>query len=215
MGVLRIVGAYRDTEVRPGDPLGLLLADLAQAGLARHHALGPLAPQEAAALLADLLGGIGAGNRAVAERVLQRAGGTPFVLVSYAQALRQGRAEAVPWDVAQGVRQRVALLPQTAQELLGAAAIVGRQVPRALLVALAGQPEEAVLAGLEAACRARLLREEGEEAYAFAHDNERSRSASRWGIPGRSRSRWPCAAGSPSCVGTGRAPASIWTGRWY
>jgi tetratricopeptide (TPR) repeat protein len=72
--------------------------------------------------------------------------------------------------VAQGVRQRVALLPQTAQELLGAAAIVGRQVPRALLVALAGQPEEVVLAGLEASCRARLLREEGEEEYAFAHD---------------------------------------------
>src|SRR5205085_3745714 len=32
-GVLRVVGAYRETEVRPADPLGLLLADLAQAGL--------------------------------------------------------------------------------------------------------------------------------------------------------------------------------------
>ena len=39
---VRIVGAYRDTEVRPADPLGLLLADLAQARRVHHHALGPL-----------------------------------------------------------------------------------------------------------------------------------------------------------------------------
>jgi hypothetical protein len=118
---LRIVGAYRDTEVRPVDALGLLLADLAQAGLVRHHMLGPLAAEEAAVLLADLLGGVGKG--AVAERVLQRAGGTPFFLVSYAQALRPGSVEAVPWDLAQGVRQRVALLPEVAQGVLGAAAV--------------------------------------------------------------------------------------------
>jgi tetratricopeptide (TPR) repeat protein len=41
---------------------------------------------------------------------------------------------------------------------------------RALLAAATGQGEEVVLAGLEAACRARLLLEEGDEAYAFAHD---------------------------------------------
>ena len=34
-GPLRVVGAYRDTEVGPADPLGLLAADLAQARLLR------------------------------------------------------------------------------------------------------------------------------------------------------------------------------------
>jgi predicted ATPase len=168
--VLRIMGAYRETEVRPADPLGLLLVDLAQARLARHHVLGPLAAEEAATLLADLLADRAGGDRGVVARVLERAGGTPFFLVSYAQALRAGHVEGVPWDLAQGVRQRVALLPAAGQEVLGAAAIVGRQVPRALLVAAVGQSEETVLAGLEAACPARLLLEEGEEAYAFAHD---------------------------------------------
>jgi tetratricopeptide (TPR) repeat protein len=76
----------------------------------------------------------------------------------------------VPWDLAQGVRQRVALLPAAGQEVLGAAAVVGRHASRALLLAVAGQPEEAVLAGLEAACHARLLAEEGDNGYAFAHD---------------------------------------------
>ncbi|HKC75238.1 MAG TPA: hypothetical protein VKF37_13730, partial [Chloroflexota bacterium] len=166
---LRVVGAYRDTEVRPADPLGLMLADLARAGLARHHALRPLAAEEAAALLDALLVGVAEGDRALATGALERAGGVPLFLVSYAQAVRVGAQEAVPWDLAQGVRQRVALLPPAAQHLLGVAAIAGRNARRTVLMAVAGQSEETVLAGLEAACRARLLREEGDDAYPFAH----------------------------------------------
>ncbi len=188
---LHVVGAYRDTEVRADDPLGHLRADLARAGLLRHHLLGPLAPGDAAELLADLLAEGGAPGRdaqALAARVLERAGGTPFFLVSYAQALRAARhqgqdgptgrgqgstragLDTVPWDVVEGVRQRVALLPEAARRLLGAAAVVGRRVPWALLVAVSAQDEEAVLAGLEAACQARLLLEDESGAYAFAHD---------------------------------------------
>lgn len=167
-GTARIVVAYRDTEVGPADPLGHLLADLAQARLATQQQLGPLAVADAAVLLEDLLLDMpdGAG---VMDEVLRHAGGTPLFLVSYAQALRQGGLTAVPWDVAQGVRQRVALVP-VARELLGAAAVIGRRVPRLLLGVVAGQPAEVLLAGLEAACGARLLLEEGEDAYAFAHD---------------------------------------------
>jgi tetratricopeptide (TPR) repeat protein len=167
---VRVVGAYRDSEVRPADPLGLLLADLAQARLVRQHPLAPLAAEAAADLLHDLLAGVAGAERAAQEAALQRAGGMPFFLVSYAQALQQGSAEGVPWDLAQGVRQRVALLSAAGQAVLGVAAIVGRRVPHALLRAVAGQPEDAVLEGLEAACGARLLLEDGEEAYVFAHD---------------------------------------------
>jgi tetratricopeptide (TPR) repeat protein len=48
--------------------------------------------------------------------------------------------------------------------------VVGRRVSRDLLVAATAQSQEAVLTGLEAACRARLLLEDGEDAYVFAHD---------------------------------------------
>jgi tetratricopeptide (TPR) repeat protein len=47
--------------------------------------------------------------------------------------------------------------------------VVGRVVPPALLIAVATQPEEEVLAALESAAQARLLRDEG-HTYQFAHD---------------------------------------------
>jgi hypothetical protein len=43
---LRVVGAYRDTAMDPHHPLGVLLADLAQAGLVGQHTLGPLLTEE-------------------------------------------------------------------------------------------------------------------------------------------------------------------------
>jgi len=165
----RIVGAYRDTEVRPADPLGLLLADLAQARLVSRQQVGPLAAADAAALLEDLLVDTPGGG-ALVDGVLRRAGGTPFFLVSYAQALRQGGVDEVPWDLAQGVRQRAAVLPEAARLVLGAAAVVGRRAARGVLTAVVRQPEEVVLAGLEAACGARLLLEDDDDAYVFAHD---------------------------------------------
>ncbi len=176
---LRVVGAYRDTEVQPDDVLGVALADWAHAGLVTHLALPPLTPDDCGHLLDALLAGtdlpgIGAGGpAALRDLVLRRAGGVPFFVVSYAQALRRGGvgegAEGVPWDAAQSVRQRVAALPEPARALLAAAAVIGRASPPALLLAVAEGPEADVLAGLEAACRARLLLDAG-YAYAFTHD---------------------------------------------
>jgi tetratricopeptide (TPR) repeat protein/transcriptional regulator with XRE-family HTH domain len=176
---LRVVGAYRDTEVQPHDCLGVALADWAHAGLVTHLALPRLTPEDCGHLLDTLLAGPEADETdsgrpaALRERVLQRAGGVPFFVVSYAQALRRGDigagAEGVPWDAAQSVRQRVGALPEPAQALLTAAAVVGRVARPALLMAVVARPEEEVLAGLDAACQARLLLDAGGD-YHFAHD---------------------------------------------
>jgi tetratricopeptide (TPR) repeat protein/transcriptional regulator with XRE-family HTH domain len=175
---LRIVGTYRSTEMGARTPLTSALADLAHAGLAKCVELGPLGLQEAQALLAGLLPEHAAEDSLLAERVLRRAGGVPFFLVSCAQAVRAAAgeartADAVPWDVAQSIRQRVAALPAPAQDLLGAAAVAGQQSPRAVLLALGallGLESPTALAALDAACRARLLVEESEDTYQFAHD---------------------------------------------
>jgi predicted ATPase len=153
---LRMIGAYRHTEVGPQHPLASMLAYLAQVSLAEHYTLGPLRPEEARQLVAGLLADL-AGAGPEQQRVLQRAGGVPFFLVNCARVLRAGAGAASLWDLAQSVRQRVGALPDVAQELLGVAAVVGRVVPRRVLAAAATGEESAQLVAEEAACGAQLL----------------------------------------------------------
>jgi tetratricopeptide (TPR) repeat protein/transcriptional regulator with XRE-family HTH domain len=171
---LRLVGAYRDTEVQQHDLLGVSLADHAQAGLVRHHLLAPLSETEVTQLLDGLLQDA-VSDEQVRRRVAQRAGGVPFFAVSCAQALHTAgptnhQADAVSWDVAQSVRQRVAALSEEARDILSMAAIAGRVVSRSMLARANARPDSALVAALEDACRARLLEEAGQGAYQFAHD---------------------------------------------
>jgi tetratricopeptide (TPR) repeat protein/transcriptional regulator with XRE-family HTH domain len=172
---LRVMGAYRDSDTGPADPLLVAVADLARAGLVGQIPLGPLARTEATRLLHELVPSLEEGDTEVVERILIQAGGVPFFLVSWAQGLAAegGTAtagEQVPWTLAQAIRQRVAALPEEAQELLGVAAVIGREVPQTLLLPAAEQAEETALAGLDTVCRARLLVDLGDRTYQFAHD---------------------------------------------
>jgi tetratricopeptide (TPR) repeat protein len=209
---LRIVAAYRSTEVDAQHPLGALHADLARAGLAALRcALGPLPAADARALAEALVierTADAAEREVLVDRLICQAGGVPFYLVNCAQAARRSTIEAdlargdragagaqtetdgvgvgaVPWLVAETIRQRVAALPEPARDLLGAAAVLGRVVPSALLTAVAPSsvrsPDADILPALDAACRARLLeeRDDGPEGngttagapqYQFAHD---------------------------------------------
>ena len=175
---LAVVGAYRNTEVAPGSPLAATLADLARSGAATRVTLEPLSDEESAQMLGDMLQEQPDVDADVRRQVLERAGGVPFFLVSCAQGQRDGALlengpDAVPWDIAETVRQRVAMLPEVARELLSAAAVVDRTIARATLVAVAarhGRDETEALLALDAACRARLLKEAGEEDYRFAHN---------------------------------------------
>src|SRR5260221_1216531 len=206
---IRILGAYRSTDVPPGHPLSTLVADLAREDLVAHLELAPLERRDAAALVSALLHeslreASGNGRRRLVERIVERTGGVPSFLVSYTgwwQTLAQRRRqrepgegtesdareraadwaparpeeiEDLPWNVTQSVRERVATLPTSAQELLGVAAIVGKPASGALLAAAAGRSEEDALLALEAACQAGLLVEEHEASgptrYRFAHD---------------------------------------------
>ena len=114
---MRAVAAYRDNEAPPEGPLAVLLADLAAARLVTHRALSPLSPGETGQLFDALTGDVtrnAATEKTVRERVVRRSEGVPFYVVSFAQTARRGErgasgapgdeGEAVPWDVAQGLR---------------------------------------------------------------------------------------------------------------
>jgi transcriptional regulator with XRE-family HTH domain/tetratricopeptide (TPR) repeat protein len=166
---LRVMGAYRDTEVGTDG----LLADLTRKELAAEIELGSLAPQESADLLRHLLGSIESPD--LVRRLLDRSGGVPFFLVSCARGLRAGAAhgyanEQIPWDIAQSIHQRMMTLPASVHEVAGVAAVVGWTIQSTLLATVTDQPEEEVIGQLEMLCKARLLLEQGGDAYMFAHD---------------------------------------------
>lgn len=90
---------------------------------------------------------------------------TSFIPLKYTAPRRQQRWEAI--------LQRVVALPEAAHQLLRLASVVGRRVPRPVLVEMAarlGLAVEAMPEALEACGRAKLLVETGEDAYQFAHD---------------------------------------------
>ncbi|HEV2459267.1 MAG TPA: AAA family ATPase, partial [Ktedonobacterales bacterium] len=189
---IRIVGAYRSTEVGAEDPLSRLLAYLISQQLAQRRELGALADDEADALLSSLLGKSTEETDAQKRRILQRSGGVPFYLVSWAHGLRasasdgspsSGRkaakacenpaSEEIPRDVVESIRWRLGLLSPTTRELLGVVATASRAIPFPVLLSASthlGHGEQDQICALEAVQHARLLTEQGEEGYRFTHD---------------------------------------------
>lgn len=87
-----------------------------------------------------------------------------------AGALDPQAARGVPWDVAQSVRQRVAVVSHAAQQLLEMAAVFGRVVSCEALVTLFAWSDDA-LAALDELSQARLLVTDGAaDTYQFTHD---------------------------------------------
>lgn len=169
---VRILGAYRDTEVDHNTSLLALLADLAERYLVSRLRLGPLEEADAAELLDQCLQ-----RREVTitpdikQQIIQRTGGVPFFLVSRLHDLEGGDDRAaVPWNVTQSIGRRVARLGPAARNLLAAAAIMGREVRQSTLERMVALSEEELIQGLDTACRAGLLVVHGTAAYRFAHD---------------------------------------------
>jgi class 3 adenylate cyclase/tetratricopeptide (TPR) repeat protein len=125
--------------------------------------LDPLPPASAEALLQSLLGG-DAGLEPLKQRLVERTQGNPFfleesvrtlvetqVLVGEQGAYRLTRALPsiqVPATVLAVLAARIDRLPPEEKQLLQTAAVIGTEVPLALLQAMAEVPEEPLRLGL-------------------------------------------------------------------
>jgi tetratricopeptide (TPR) repeat protein/transcriptional regulator with XRE-family HTH domain len=170
---VRVLGAYRHTELGANPALSRAIEDLAQAGLLTQYMLAPLDAEDARRLLQGWLPDPATLSLERQEQILRQTAGVPFFIRSYAQAVRTGAVNAagqdLPETVIQSIRQRIAALPDRAREVVQAAAVVGREVPWALLAAIPLRSDHRLLEGLEAACEAGLL-EERDGGYRFVHD---------------------------------------------
>jgi tetratricopeptide (TPR) repeat protein len=171
---LRIVGAYRDTEVHGDHPLALLLSDIVPTEQVQEERLEPLSTQEATELFTALLPDRDRARQDLSRRIIERTGGVPFSVVSYAHARRgtHGPGEDGPlrWNLRQSIQQRVSMLGPYTRDLLGVMSVIGRAAGVGLLLEVAGDPESEITAALDEACRMRLLVEDGRSGYQFLHD---------------------------------------------
>jgi predicted ATPase/DNA-binding XRE family transcriptional regulator len=169
---LRIIAAYRDGHVAGEEQLSALLGMFAHEHLARHVAIPALSTREAAELLRAIAGDRSQVRESWRARALHDSGGVPFYIVAWAHsigAVQLSATDQLPWTIQQSIRDRIISGPPAVRPVLEALAVAGGRATFALLVRLAGQRAQEVLAALEWAARERLVDEDG-EAYAFAYE---------------------------------------------
>ena len=155
-GVL-VAGTMRQLEVGRNDAVTDALAAIARRPGSRRLQLRGLTPAATAEVLRS------ATDTAVAESVAatihERAEGNPFYAIELSRLVGEegGMAGEVPATVGDVVRRRLARLPQPTVDLLGVAAVVGRDVEMGLLARAADRTFDQVIDGLEPAVVHRLL----------------------------------------------------------
>ncbi|MFF3443415.1 BTAD domain-containing putative transcriptional regulator [Streptosporangium sp. NPDC002721] len=156
---LTVVATYRDTDVRPGEPLEHALGALLRLPHVRRLLLRGLAEEE----IREYLGRAGA-DPALAAEMGRLTAGNPFFL---GEVLQLGETPEALSDV---VRGRMAGLPPGTEEVLTVAALLGREAATDVLTRVAELPGERVLDIVDAAVGARLLVEGDGPSCRFVHD---------------------------------------------
>jgi tetratricopeptide (TPR) repeat protein len=152
---------------RPGtDP-----AWMTGAGVTR-IVLGPLTASEGAQLVRAIWTR-GVRSESLAHALFARSGGNPFFLEELTQvAMQEGTQTEVPLDVETVIATRIDQLSAPAKRALQAAAVIGSEVPRALLRPLMREPDAVYAGALAELAAADFLREStgaGEPTLAFKH----------------------------------------------
>jgi diguanylate cyclase (GGDEF)-like protein len=191
-----IVGAYRDNEVQPGDPLHLSIQAI-ERGQARieHLRLGPMPDADVLQLVADTLHAAPEEVAPLAQLCLEKTRGNPFFLGQFLRSLHdQGDIHydrehgAWRWDLERIQRRgmtdnvvtlllaKLTTLPPDTQQLLALAAHLGNRFDQRELMAIGGREAEATADVLWPALQAGLLVPLNED-YKFAQSPERLRGA--------------------------------------
>jgi predicted ATPase/signal transduction histidine kinase len=188
---LLVIGAYRDNEVSPAHPLMLALDEMHRTGTRiTNVVLGPLSPQQLAALLSEALHCSPADTAPLADLIHDKTAGNPFFAIQFLIALHDERliqfdlqAERFRWDVdkirAKGFTDNVVALmvdkmvrlPVATQAAMKRLACLGNAVDLDTLIAVSGSSESGddTHAAFRDAVRAGLvLRTDG--SYRFLHD---------------------------------------------
>jgi DNA-binding CsgD family transcriptional regulator len=174
--------SYRSDEVDAA--LHRVLVELDRTRLVTELLLPRLDRAEVAQMLAAIFDGAGPGSEFL-ETMYQLTEGNPFfveevlrALVATGEVLRRGDGTwharpvtriQVPRTAVEAVRRRLAPLTLAAREVASIAAVAGRRFDFALLRALTGRSEDALLAIIHELVETQLVTEESPDRFAFRH----------------------------------------------
>jgi class 3 adenylate cyclase/tetratricopeptide (TPR) repeat protein len=178
-----LMGAYRDVEVRRQHPLEAALRDLHREGLSERIHVRRMDEAETAALVAATMGEDSTSTEFV-SLVHGRTDGNPYfvqqvlqVLVERGDIFRHGdtwdrRAIEdieVPESVRAVVGQRLSRLPESTQDVLREASVLGQSFLFDDLASVSELGERELEGALEEAAQVGVIQETSHDAYAFDH----------------------------------------------
>ena len=188
-GALQVLVTYRDSDLTSDHPLTGALADLYRLQGVQRIALGGLAVDDVAALMAaaagheldsdglELVGEIAAetdGNPFFVGEILRNLTESGMLVFDEATGrwrVDRGSAVALPESIRDVVGRRVERLGEAPRQILTAASVVGRTFDLEVLTELLDRPEEEVLDAIEVAIGSAVLVESFEPVgrFAFTH----------------------------------------------
>jgi class 3 adenylate cyclase len=183
---LLLLGTYRAGDVHVSHPLADLLPALHRIGSTSTIELAGLDGEDLEELLVQLAGEHELDVGPLRELLHEETGGNPFFVREVLHHLvESGRLRqrddgtwiapggldvgALPTSVRHVVAQRVSHLGATAESVLRAAAVLGREFDVPTLAALVDRPEDEVLEVMDAALEASLVDEVATDRFAFRH----------------------------------------------
>ena len=165
---LILVATYRPDELHRGHPLRQFLAELERSGRAERLQLQPLTRAELAQQLAAIMGSRPP-TRTIDE-IFERCEGNPFFAEELLAGTEPDPTDALPESLRDALLLRVERLAPSTQDLLRAAAVVGRSVDHSLLAQVSGATDAELIAALREATEHHVLVLTGHQsAYTFRH----------------------------------------------
>jgi DNA-binding CsgD family transcriptional regulator/tetratricopeptide (TPR) repeat protein/acylphosphatase len=161
-----VVATFRDEETERRERLRAWLAWVSRAGRVERIDLARFGPVELRALLTGVLGV--EPDRGLAERLFARSDGNAFIAEELLAATENG--DAIPATLRDVFVGHLARLDPSSQQVVRAAAAIGRRVDHQLLATVAELPDDRLLPALREAVRHRLLVPEPDgRTYGFRH----------------------------------------------
>jgi len=180
---LLVVGTLRSEGKQQNGRLASLLADLHRSQQLIAIQLGPLDEDETASL-AESVAGHGL-DSALAADLYRETEGNPFFLIETVRSwLQAGEVPAagqgsgangrpLPPAVHQAILSRLSRLSPEAREMVGVAAIIGRDFAYPVVARACGCDEVQLVRALDELWQRGIVREQGAESYDFSHDKIR------------------------------------------